>query len=655
MNDIFAGLDAEEVNNENDLFSGLDAEEVHPEISPGTAIGESIIQGATGGLSDEARGFGSLLGEALARSTGPEPIRSPNPEVQQQLEQIQAQQPSLGDVYRETRDVSRQQYKEIGEQYPITSFAGELAGGLATLPLAAAKGMGGAAKLGALVGVGAGESDLTKGDIGGVALEASIGAGAGALGHKLGEKVSDYVSQTAIPKLKELGKKAGLKAEQKALQAVGPEKKLIQKELKEGLSKRAGAEGTSRGIGRTVLDEDILKYTGGSQGTIGRIDEVLEKKGSELNQIVNQVDDAIKSELNSVPPISALDVGAVKNIEIAGIDSLKDRTKQATEEVVKRMKRTPDGMKIADSVAESMNSYIDNVLEANKFDIKELMAIKNAVGKRMSELEWVKDADAIAPYKQITRDLYFGLKNYIEDLADKASPEAGTKIKEANKIYGNLIATRQAALGELVSDMRSRGFEFGDFLAMSVGGYLGGGFLGSITAFAGKKGVEATTGHDVQQLARIFTSKNLDKLSKNLDKLGTEEASKLSRTFLSISKNPDFSGRVAALSPILANQSYKNIMESALENFTPDEVKPEIKKGIPNAFKIRSEEELGDLRKRLQSQYGEQANPILKIIDSGDNSTIRRKNALLFSIMQKPEYRQMINDLYVEDKDQENE
>jgi hypothetical protein len=116
----------------------------------------------------------------------------------------------LGDLYRQHRDESRANYRAAQEANPNAYTAGEAAGVVGTMlipglgELGAAKTLGGAvlggAALGAAQGLGSSEADLTKGDVGGAALDTGLGAlvggAAGAVGHGVG-KVVDRVSGRA--------------------------------------------------------------------------------------------------------------------------------------------------------------------------------------------------------------------------------------------------------------------------------------------------------------------------------------------------------------------------------------------------------------------------------------------------------------------------
>lgn len=99
---------------------------------------------------------------------------------------------SLGENYRQARDESRARTKEVSDENPVLSTAGEVAGSLAAgLPAAPQVGAGWLANTGRLAGVGAvegglaglgaSEADLAQGDVSGAATDTAVGAGIGAV------------------------------------------------------------------------------------------------------------------------------------------------------------------------------------------------------------------------------------------------------------------------------------------------------------------------------------------------------------------------------------------------------------------------------------------------------------------------------------------
>lgn len=124
-------------------------------------------QGASLGYADELTGALEAAGDVL---TG------------------KARTQDILDQYRKRREESRLAYKTAQQDSPYWYGGGELTGGLATtaIPgLSFAKGaslgskLGTAAKLGAAVGGGASEADLTKGEAADLATDVGLGAAAG--------------------------------------------------------------------------------------------------------------------------------------------------------------------------------------------------------------------------------------------------------------------------------------------------------------------------------------------------------------------------------------------------------------------------------------------------------------------------------------------
>lgn len=189
----------------------------------GPGMGESLArgaaQGATLGFGDEIQGAIQAAGQKVL----PEALGGGG-----------ATKKGFLDLYREARDSARKDDSEAQSANPKTFVGGNLAGGLATLPLAPGGGMavkGGtmgarllaAAKaggeLGAASGFGASGADLTQGDVVGAAKDAVVGGGAGA------------AAAVGLPLVgKAVGKVAGGlgRAMLNGLVEVGPEAKMLQ-------------------------------------------------------------------------------------------------------------------------------------------------------------------------------------------------------------------------------------------------------------------------------------------------------------------------------------------------------------------------------------------------------------------------------------------
>jgi hypothetical protein len=143
-----------------------------PEVSTAETIFTPLAQGLTLGYADELYGLGGAVLGKREENEG------------------------FWDRYKRFRDEERARVDAIKEESPIWSTTGEIIGGvgsaLATGGLAlkarggAALGRAGLAKLGAAEGLAAGagfsRSDLTEGEVGGVAADAALGGALGAAG-----------------------------------------------------------------------------------------------------------------------------------------------------------------------------------------------------------------------------------------------------------------------------------------------------------------------------------------------------------------------------------------------------------------------------------------------------------------------------------------
>lgn len=174
----YAKLSDDEVRELSKAQKGTQAP---PEASPVSKTESALrgaAQGASLGFADELTGGGEALGDLLSGNS------------------------DFLDNYRKHRDESRANYKTAEEENPLSYLGGTLAGGLATpIPLGGAKTIGQmaltGAKLGAAAGLGAGEADLTQGELGkgieetgkGALYGAGISGTLGALG-KAGEAIA---------------------------------------------------------------------------------------------------------------------------------------------------------------------------------------------------------------------------------------------------------------------------------------------------------------------------------------------------------------------------------------------------------------------------------------------------------------------------------
>lgn len=153
-------------------------EQPTPQEMPKPSMGESaargFVQGGTLGFGDEAMG---AIGGAYAKLMRPDLFEGQG----------------VGDMYRAGRDEARAQESAAQEANPWTYGLSQVAGGATAIPIRTLTPMSEATRLGRIANVGAtgaaygaagglgsSEADITKGDIGGAALDTAIGSGMGA-------------------------------------------------------------------------------------------------------------------------------------------------------------------------------------------------------------------------------------------------------------------------------------------------------------------------------------------------------------------------------------------------------------------------------------------------------------------------------------------
>lgn len=163
------------------------------------SLGRGIAQGGTLGFSDELAGVGGMIADRLARAMTPS-VGSPNPETDAKMRALEeSETPSSLDVYRKGRDEERGLNQKAMEAFPKTYLGGEI-GSSVFLPGTAIKNAKGAAQLGAVQGLGLGESDLTEGDLTGSAIDTAFGGAAGLAGYGAGKAIGagyDYAKPRA--------------------------------------------------------------------------------------------------------------------------------------------------------------------------------------------------------------------------------------------------------------------------------------------------------------------------------------------------------------------------------------------------------------------------------------------------------------------------
>ena len=269
-------------------FSWDDQEDVDKPQPIQSAVNH-FIQGGTAGFSDEIVGLGEAAGRALgvdgAGSKGVLDM-SLNPEGPT------LDWETLRDAYRMARNKDRENLKAGDKYNPASSAVGQIAGMVASPINKVGKGLS-LAKQGAVVGGtnSLGMSDAE--DIGGMAIDTSIGTAGGLLLGKGIDKASPYIEKG----VKSMSSGARSMAEKLAARALGAERGSIKK-LGMDKVKSAGAQ---------ALDEGVLSPLANTDDLIARNTATQERGGKMMGDAYKAIDDAGASTFNPLNVATKVD------------------------------------------------------------------------------------------------------------------------------------------------------------------------------------------------------------------------------------------------------------------------------------------------------------------------------------------------------------
>jgi len=279
------------------------------------AFGRGALQGVTAGFEEET-GAGLQAALEAGRRTLAETGLGKAMLEAADIGTTPTQEP-LADVYRQAREESRAQLERAQASAPRAFLAGQLAGGVAQ---AAALPVSGPAQLAALGGaqaLGAGQADITRGEVGKAALETGMGAGLAVAGGKLAEKLPGVVRK-GLEKagLDETLKQAEKKTSQalakfaamRFVKATGAIQKDINKETEKAILKKGyilGQEGMIPLSGnKEVIEKNVLaaQEAAGSamEDLLGAADRRLAQTGKEFDwgRVLTRINKEIRGKLS---------------------------------------------------------------------------------------------------------------------------------------------------------------------------------------------------------------------------------------------------------------------------------------------------------------------------------------------------------------------
>lgn len=516
----------------------------------------------------------------------------------------------IEDLYTQYRDIERKKLEEAKQAHPTAFMAGELGGGLATsfVPGLGATSLGKAAALGGTAALGMSEADLTKGEIGEAAKDTAIGTGLGVGGFKVGGALANVISRRLAPKIGEAAKALKTEAEDTALSVIGARAKDIEKELGAGKGILVSPE-YRKGLGKEALGK--IKFTGGPEG-------VRKEVNDELLAAINQKKPLLEEAANQLK--SKKELGELTNLEQT---SIKNQLQNILDKKVKEMSLTEINPKTAQNIQEMFSDYIERVSQKD-LDINALEEAKKTIGKALSDRPFQSESRDLAVQDDLLKSAYMIVKNRIEELADAAGPNLGQQIKAINQKEGNLIDLNRIAFAKEAKETARGAPTFGDYFAFGLGSALSGGnILGGIAAAGVKAGLERATGRSVGELGKIGFVKSAEKGSQ----IGSKSAEILSKT---TPEKP-----TSALIPV-AIEKGKELTDKAKEVVSGQK---EIKQKTQSLYQS-TDDELRNTASTLRSSgHANLADALEKSIEDGNQQS---KNAIIFSILQNPNTRKLV-------------
>lgn len=529
------------------------------------SAGLGAVQGGTLGFADELEGGAKAL------------VNSPG------------NKKSLKDLYQQYRDIARQRYEQAQHDNPLSFGGGQVAGGLATALIpgtALAKGAsyGAAALQGAALGgasaLGSSNADLTKGDIGGAAKDVAIG---GALGGALGA-ATHGITQALTPEALEST------ASNAALRSI--DAKTLPK---------------NQVAGTALLENGALPFTGGAQATK---DVALEN--------VNKFEDQLQPLLNNVKEKLESTIDFNNSHEIKDYTDFAQGLKDNADQVVDFVsKRDPNA---AQNIKSSLNSYLGEIQQAGN-DPLALNNIKREMYQQIKAMNKNAYSDVtVAPKVEAYQAIAAGLKDRVEQLAEKAGEGLGSQVQDINSQMSGLLKAnklldtsinKQAAnppgsLNIGLGDM----LKFGGAAALTHNPVLAGG------ALLAKKGIESATGNTIGSLTNKALAKTAYGLSKS-DAAQTAIPAALQRVSPAISQTQ----QEMRNTPTTISQSGSQVDMEHLYQANPDQLKY-VGSALQNNISTKN---LGSALSKAV-----------------DNKDAQGQNAAIFAIMQNPNARTLL-------------
>jgi len=548
----------------------------------------SGLESLAGGIADSASlGFTDELTGAIAAPIDYAATRLGAFDA----EGVEAPREGMVDLYKKYRDIQRNRMKDMQQEDPGTSLAGNLAGGFAIPGGTMAKGLGktaglaknmiqaskGGAALGAGYGAGTSEADVLGGDIkdlaGDIGSSAAIGASLGpampliGAGAKQVGKIPGAIGKTDVGKIF----KAYLKGEDLAgnVQKQFNKLKDIGGQTTSELSKRTKQEAKELEAFMQKATND--RKTVDSTQIISDMDELIEDLPDSVskNKLIKKINSYVEtqglSETDSPIEVFKLFKDLKQNMAPSGKDlgerrvfaemdrALKEGLQEGVESLPESYSKMSDNLAMIEAITgkspSKFQSTKDKVLTRERMG--NLLLEKSPEMKAKTKLLDIMEGfeDPLKLGKQVK-----GLKEIAPDLAKRIEdevPDIAEKIRLGMSIDPNELKT-------ISPDLRSQ-------IAAQFGGGIGIVRKGSAVAGKGAKAIVDFT----KDMTKSLTSASPDKLNSIVNKLsqkGGVVADNLARGLGKL-VDKDRRDRQAILFGIMQNPAYREEMESIQRDF----------------------------------------------------------------------------------------
>lgn len=324
---------------------------------------------------------------------------------------------------------------------PKAALAGKIAGIANTIPLlggmGTAAGVGGrvlqAARGGAIAGGLQNPGDV-EGEVADPLEELKERGKGAAKGAAIGALVQGGADKVLSPLAGLIKGKLGTSAEQMAVKALGPTKGQLQK-LK--------VTGKEESLGRSLLNEGVVKAGRSTNGILNRVSQKKEQIGDEIGNLIE----------------SAGDAKVVSGKVIAG------NVAQADDFAM--LAKTPG----AGALRGRAEELINDLAAAGQMSIKDTHTMRRQVDKLIN---FSKSSDEMRGIQPLLYEVRSELNRAIQSVLNNSPGKAGDQLKRLNSAYSKLAESERIAEGSVARAGANQSFSLTDKIAAGAGLVSGG-------------------------------------------------------------------------------------------------------------------------------------------------------------------------------------